>query len=130
MSIGTPRSGGSTQIRAVVADNNDLMRVLGRPNREQVTTRRDSLATTMEALALTNGDMLDSLLNEGAGHWLSKHMTTTQLVNDMYVATLGREASRAEFAIATAHLGEKPSKHDIADLLWSILMLPEFQLIY
>jgi hypothetical protein len=36
----------------------------------------------------------------------------------------------AEFNIAKQALGTNPSVDAVADLLWAIMLLPEFQLIY
>lgn len=120
-----------TKVRAVLADNNELLRALGRPNREQVTTRRETLATTFEALALTNGDTLDALLNTGAKYWLKRYpKNTAELSRQIYLTTLGRGPSDEELKIAVDYLGDAPKEHDVADLLWSIFMLPEFQLVH
>ncbi len=53
-------------VRAALAMDNALSRALGRPNREQVVTRRDTLATMLQALELVNGTTLDAVLNRGA----------------------------------------------------------------
>ena len=41
------------RVRAALAEADTLTRALGRPDREQVVTRRDSIATTLQALELT-----------------------------------------------------------------------------
>ena len=41
------------------------MSALGRTSREQVVTRRDPIATTLQALELTNGGTLDARLKQG-----------------------------------------------------------------
>ena len=52
--------------------DNALSRALGRPNREQVVTRRDSLATMLQALELVNGTTLDDILNRGGQQWIAE----------------------------------------------------------
>src|SRR4029079_14991442 len=60
-------------IRASLVVADPLMRALGRPNREQVVTTRPDLLTTLEALDLTNGATLASLLDRGAANLLAGH---------------------------------------------------------
>jgi hypothetical protein len=45
-----------TTIRAGLVPSSTLQTAMGRPNREQVVTVRNSVATTLEALELTNGN--------------------------------------------------------------------------
>src|SRR5262249_58936394 len=52
--------------RASLARSSPLMTAMGRPNREQVVSVRSSIATTLEALELTNGAVLAGLLERGA----------------------------------------------------------------
>ncbi len=59
-------------VRAALAMDNALSRALGRPNREQVVTRRDSLATMLQALELVNGTTLDDILNRGGQQWIAE----------------------------------------------------------
>lgn len=49
-----------------------LATALGRPIRDQVVTERNSDATTLQLLELTNGSMLDNLLHRGAARMLGK----------------------------------------------------------
>src|SRR5205823_11742018 len=55
--------------RAALALADPLTRALGRPNREQVVTERSSVATTLQAVELTNGRTLAAMLAEGAAAW-------------------------------------------------------------
>src|SRR5205085_6137705 len=54
-----------------------LLTALGRSNREQVVTERPKLATTLEALELTNGRTLSAVLKRGAARWLAKGPKST-----------------------------------------------------
>jgi len=47
----------------------------------------------------------------------------------MFEASLSRSPTSEETASALEMLGEKPTAESIADCLWAIVMLPEFQLI-
>ena len=54
------------RFRESMQNKTALTTALGRPNREQVTTERPSAATTLQALALTNGEVLSKLIKDGA----------------------------------------------------------------
>lgn len=120
------------QVRASLVSADPLMRALGRQNREQVLTHRPSAATTLEALELTNGATLDATLAQGAAHWLAENpgVATPVLVQKIFERALNREPSPAELAAAIELLGTPATAEGIEDLLWSLAMLPEFQLIY
>ena len=122
-------------VRASLVNDDPLTRALGRPNREQVVTRRDSLATTLQALELTNGTTLDAMLKKGAETWLKgssdgKSRTAEQIIRGIYSTALSRPPTAAELAAAVELLGEKPTKETVEDLLWIVAMLPEFQLVH
>jgi hypothetical protein len=122
---------GSTAIRTALVNDDQLTRALGRPNREQVVTRRDTIATTLQALELTNGETLDSFLKRGARNWLSPSPTSPdELIDRLYQKALGRLPNPQEKSAARELLGPAVSAEGIEDLLWVVTMLPEFQLIY
>jgi hypothetical protein len=104
--------------------------VLGRPNREQVVTMRDPLATTLQALELSNGRTFDDLLKSGAQSWLRGDRAREALLRKLYITALGRAPNARENAVAAELLGETPTPEQMSDFLWSVLMLPEFQLVY
>jgi hypothetical protein len=107
------------------------MTALGRPNREQVVTSRSPTATTLQALELTNGNTLAQWLNRGAARLLREQPASAEtLVVDLYRRVLGRQPSDREKDIAATLLGAQPEPAGVEDLLWSMIMLPEFQLIY
>jgi hypothetical protein len=116
--------------RAGLAPDDALLRALGRPNREQVVTRRDSVATTLQALELNNGSTLDELIRIGAKNWLSRIPTDRDaLIQQLYRTALGRIATREELGTARELIGDTPTPEGAEDLLWTLMMLPEFQLI-
>jgi hypothetical protein len=51
------------------------------------------------------------------------------LVDWLYRAALGREPSQGERSASLEALGEKPTAGSIEDFLWSVFVLPEFQLV-
>jgi len=122
--------GGTIRVRAALAMDNPLSRALGRPNREQVVTRRDSLATMLQALELVNGTTLDDLLNRGAREWIRQgEKNPRKIVERAYRTALGRPPTESELNTAAPIVGSPPSAESVHDLLWMVVMLPEFQLI-
>ena len=120
--------GGKTRSAMVAAD--PLMVALGRPNREQVVTTRPVTATTLQALELTNGGTLSDLLKQGAANLSSQKTSSRELVQRLYEQGLGRKPSSSEMRLASEVVGQPVKKEGVEDLLWSMAMLPEFQLIY
>ena len=118
-----------TNVRAVLSRLDPLQLSLGRPNRDQVVTNRDNLPTLLQALELTNGTTLDNTLKTAAARWLRNEPHPSTMVRLIYKTALGRLPNASESEIALDLLGEKPTPENTADLLWIIVMLPEFQLI-
>src|SRR5438046_2985660 len=119
------------RIRAVLVPSDPLMTALGRPNREQVVTTRSSVATTLQALEMTNGETLADVLKRGAENLLNDPATAkTPLVATVYERALGRKPTGAELELAKNILGNPAQPAGVEDLLWAVTMLPEFQLIY
>jgi mono/diheme cytochrome c family protein len=117
-------------IRAALVPANPLQVALGRPNRDQVVTLRSSIATTLEALELTNGAELSRRLGQGAALQLAAgDPSPAALLERLYRTALGRKPTRAEARIARPLLAPPLQPAAVEDLLWAIVMLPEFQLI-
>jgi len=117
-------------IRSSLTSADPLDLALGRPNREQVTTVRPSTATTIQALELTNGDTLAKLLKRGAERLVASQPEGRALANRVFRQALCRPPNRAELALALELVGRKPRAEGVEDLLWSVAMLPEFQLTF
>lgn len=129
-----PAASGSAKrnmIRAVLVHSNLLMRTLGRPNREQVVTTRAELLTTLEALDLASGSIFHDLVTRGSRQILAelKDKSKDAIIKNVYMRSLGRNPDASELSGASLLLGEKPDADSLADLLWVIFLLPEFQLI-
>lgn len=122
---------GGQPVRASLVTADLLQRSLGRPNREQVVTTRPAELTMLVALDLTNGEELAMLLQDGAAKLIDQHpdRSADAWVQWLWQAALCREPTRNEREIAHEMLGTPPTAAGLADLLWSVLMLPEFQLI-
>jgi hypothetical protein len=119
---------GRTRASLVAAD--PLMSALGRPNREQVVTVRSSAATTLQGLELSNGKTLASALERGARRLVAQPRPTDVLVRVIFRRALSRPPTNDELAVCHGLLGKAPTAAGVEDLLWSIVMLPEFQLIH
>lgn len=116
--------------RASLRPADPLAVALDRPNREQVATSRLTAATTLQALELTNGDTLDAKLNFAGKKLVEKAAQDPRTWLDRtYTHLLARPPTDAERTTALSFLGEKPTPENLSDLLWSLAMLPEFQLI-
>ncbi len=122
-------AGGTKSVRSALTTANPLTSALGRPAREQVVTRRDSQATMIQALELTNGATLDATLKRGAEDWLKRGLPTPELIEQVYQRALGRGPANGEMTAAAELIGSPPTVEGIQDFFWTILMLPEFQLI-
>ncbi|MCG3128437.1 MAG: hypothetical protein CHACPFDD_03325 [Phycisphaerae bacterium] len=118
------------RIRAVFQIADPLTTALGRPGRDQVVTVRPTAATTLQALELTNGRTLDAMLVAGAARLRGEPArAAAEVVKEAYGLALGREPTDAESQIGTEMVGSPATAEGIADLLWALVMLPEFQLI-
>jgi hypothetical protein len=118
-------------VRAALVKSNELLRSLGRPNREQVVTTRSDTLTTLEALDLSNGEFFNDILARGAAGLLKEKplATADDLTFALYLQALNRPPSPDERAAARELSGSPPTPNGLADLLWALFMLPEFQLI-
>ncbi len=121
----------ATVVRASLVAADPLLTALGRPNREQVTTTRAETATMLQALELTNGETFNKLVKRGAEKLLKGNkLPTHELVTDLFARALGRKPSANELQFSVELVGSPAQAQGVEDLLWSLAMLPEFQLIY
>jgi mono/diheme cytochrome c family protein len=119
------------KVRAVLVNADALQVALGRPNREQTVTTRNSVATTLEALELTNGRELADIVRRGAQNSLAENpVSTEELISTLYARALGRKPTTEELETAKEVVGQPAQPAGVEDLLWGLAMLPEFQLIY
>ena len=115
--------------RAAFVANNPFLIALGRPNRENVTTGRESQANLLQALELTNGERFNAMLKRGAIKWQSRYPDGDSMLSAFYSLSLGRKPNSKEKAVAMKILGNAPSPEDIQDFFWAALLLPEIQII-
>lgn len=127
----TDDASAEVRVRAWHLIRDPLANAMGRPNREQLITSRPSMATTLEAVELSNGATLSNLLKQGAAYLVeSVEKESGELVDAIFLSALGRTPNEDERNLALELLGVKPSPEGVEDLLWAVAMLPEFQLIY
>ena len=118
-------------VRASLVKSNLLLRSLGRPNREQVVTVRPEELSTLQAIDLANGDILADLLRKG-GERLSRENSgkhPSAVASDLFLRALSRVPSKGEAETLAELVGPQLNARGMEDLLWAILMLPEFQLV-
>jgi hypothetical protein len=118
------------RVRAALLPLDALQAALGRPNREQVVSARDTAPTMLQALELTNGSLLGQYVERGAAYWFKQERSDAKsLVERIYQTALGRSPNSAELHLAVAIVGTPATPEGLEDLLWSICMVPEFQLV-
>lgn len=116
--------------RASMLTADPLQAALDRPNREVIMPARTTAATTMQALELTNGATLDRRLKKASTTLAPIALKDPALWLDrLYRATLARPPSQQEKTASLDFLGPQPQPEALADLLWTLLNQPEFQLI-
>lgn len=118
-------------VRASLIQSTPLMRTLGRPNREQVVTTRPGEVTTLEALELSNGEPLSELLAAG-GQKLAANLgdlSAEDLCRTLVRSALSREPTGEELQLLAETAGQPLTPAGLSDVLWCIVMLPEFQLV-
>ncbi len=120
----------STKIRASLLTTDPLQSALDRPNREQIITARASLPTTLQALELTNGKLLNSRLKATAARLAPEAANDPgRWVEKIYNQLLNRPPNAGERAIALELLNRPVEPAGVEDFLWALVNLPEFQLI-
>jgi uncharacterized membrane protein len=118
-------------VRASLVTRDPFQSSLGRPAREIVNTRRESEPTLLQALELTNGEFLNDVLARGAEEWVNTYGNNpNEMINRIYVSALSRTPSEREKEIANELLGPAPGSESVQDLLWAIVMQPEFQWVF
>ena len=116
--------------RASLVQNNTFLTALGRPNRETVSTSRESQANLLQALELTNGTRFIDALKKGSERWTAKYPRNEELIKAIYIKSLLRMPEQEELKLAIKLFSESSRTEATEDLLWAIVLLPEFQLIY
>jgi hypothetical protein len=107
-------------VRAALVSNDTFQNILGRPIRDQVNMSRPTAATLLQALTFANGRTFTTALDRAAKDWTARFPDPNQRLETIYRTALLRAPHDDERAFAQS---------DPADVLWSVVLLPEFQLI-
>lgn len=123
-------AGGVQMVRASLLKNDFLMRSLGRPQREQIVSMRPEELTTLEAIDLSNGAVLADYLRRGAAGLHSRWSgDRAGLVKYLCQFAWSRDPGPDEQSAMLESLSENPSAAEIEDLIWAVIMTPEFLLV-
>jgi len=126
-----PNAAGSNRLRprAALVRSDPLQRSLGRPNREQVVTTRPANLSTLQALDLSNGSILDGLIKRGAPALSKAENPFDELCRKAFSRPpTASEAAVAKQVLAAGGEGDAAASA-FEDLLWMVIMHPEFQTI-
>lgn len=116
-------------VRASLVQNDPFLAALGRPSRENVTSVRDGQSNLLQAMELTNGALLNETLTKGATNWAAHYKSSDELIRSVYRQSLGRDPTGEEREVALGLLGDTVQEAQVQDLLWAVVLLPEFQFI-
>ena len=115
--------------RAAMVALDPFSLALGRPSRENVTTKRGDEATLLQAMSLSNDELLADNISRGAKIWFDKEGDDRQKISDLFYHLMGRKPAASEVQSLSSIFNVTTSQEAWEDIIWSILMLPEFHLI-
>ncbi|MEZ6055596.1 MAG: DUF1549 domain-containing protein [Planctomycetaceae bacterium] len=123
-------SASGQMVRASLLKSDFLMTALGRPNRDQIVSVRPLELTPLEAIHLSNGETLANTLRNGATNLQKQNwQSPKELIVWLYQFALSREPTPEELVVLVEATGDSLSVEKIEDLLWAVVMLPEYQLV-
>jgi hypothetical protein len=115
--------------RAWTHTRSALQEALGRPDRNNVTTSRDTDASTLQALQIMTGPELGGVLEKLAAKLMAGKLSSTDLTTLIYARAFGRAPGPQERVVANEVLGNQPTAAAVADFLWLVIAVPEFQVL-
>ncbi|MDF1787044.1 MAG: PSD1 and planctomycete cytochrome C domain-containing protein [Verrucomicrobiales bacterium] len=107
-----------------------LIRTLGRTKRDVIVTQRESVATTAQLIELSNGKALADIIAKGAQSWYDSGKDFEAMMETLFVHALGRTPAVQEKETLREIVGTPIETEGIEDMLWMLVMHPEFQLVY
>lgn len=117
-------------VRASLTKQDPFLKSLGRPSRENVTTTREPDANLLQAMMLSNNEFLFQNLKEGSDKLIASNgKNVDELASQLYKNVLGRLPSPKEHKLLTKELNNGSLESTVQDLIWSLILLPEFQFI-
>ncbi|MEL6252739.1 MAG: DUF1549 domain-containing protein [Bacteroidota bacterium] len=114
-------------LRASLVQQDPFLKTLGRPSRENVATDREEETTMLQALMLTNDTFLHKGIQESAERLLSKLEKGDDIIDYVFYSALGRMPTERERKSVGQVFSSTPEPSEIEDLIWSVILLPEFQ---
>ncbi|PAW64713.1 MAG: hypothetical protein B9S36_01960 [Verrucomicrobiia bacterium Tous-C2TDCM] len=108
----------------------DFLDAFGRPDSSAAPPcERETGGSVVQALHLMNSDGLQKKLS-AKSPWLEGLVARAapETVEEVYLRLFSRKPADNERQIALSHLGEKPDRAKIEDLVWSLLNSAEFVL--
>ncbi len=103
---------------------------LGRPTRENVTTHRSEEPGLLQSITLTNHQLMHERLQEGALRFSDKYQKNPHdLIRTLYLSLLCRLPTSRELKTMEDYLQGKTDVSGVEDIIWAILVSPEFQFI-
>ena len=125
------RMGKNYRVRASLTEVDSFQSVLGRPNREIVATSRETKASLLESLELNNGGLLASTNNKSAKYLMKKFGNNTKDISEyLYRSLLLRKPNQGEQVFIKSEFGENfENEQDLSDLIWLLVLSPEFNFI-
>ena len=108
-----------------------LTSALGRPaTRNEVSTQRPSDVAIIQALEFINGPALHEIVSQAPlVVELAESSDRGEAVESAFLGVLSRPAGEAEKELTLAYLGETPSSEEWTDVLWGLVVGPEFQYV-
>ena len=117
-------------VRAALLKSDFLMRSLGRPNRDQIVSSRPNDLTTLEAIDLSNNEIVAKALARGGQRLADQEWPgKDHLIDHLFASTLTRLPADSERPAVQNAISDKATSEQIEDLLWALCMTPEFLLI-
>ncbi len=117
-------------LRASQVNADPFQLAMGRPTRENVTTRRNEEPGLLQSITLTNNQLLHQRIEEGAHRWYEKYKSDKDdLIRNLYLSLLCRLPDQKELETMHTFLSTGDNRMGLEDIIWSILVSPEFQFI-
>ncbi|MCB0666698.1 MAG: DUF1553 domain-containing protein, partial [Saprospiraceae bacterium] len=114
--------------RAALHAADPLSLALGRPTRENVTTKRSDESTLLQAMMLSNDELLSENIRRGAMVIKNNPGEFNEKIDHLFLNLLGRPVEKKELELFQEFTSQS-QEYLWEDIIWSIIMLPEFHLI-
>jgi hypothetical protein len=117
-------------VRACDKPRDPFQSALGRPNRENVTSKRSERGNLLESLELTNGTILDSALKKAAEQAHKAHGANVEgFIKPLFQSGLNRQPTEKELRLLVSFYRQNQKAVAYHDIIWIFINLPEFQSI-